>query len=70
MEMTPEELEYAIKQAVLSRDDKGFVGFVTMLDESGNLYRQYDDGHREKIEIDKGWSKDPGPSDGGEVHRF
>ena len=49
MEMTPEELEYAMQQTVLSRDDKGSVGFATMLDETGRLYRLFDDGHREYI---------------------
>lgn len=48
MEMTPEEMEYMMKQAVLSRDVEDPSGFVTKLDESGNLCRQYDDGHREK----------------------
>ncbi len=32
MEMTPEELEYTMQQSVLSRDDKGFIDFATMLD--------------------------------------
>ena len=49
MEMTPEELEYTMQQSVLSRDDKGFIDFATMLDETGRLYRQFDDGHREYI---------------------
>ena len=50
--MSPEEMEYTMKQAVLSRDVKDTFGYVTIFDESDNLCRQYDDGHREKIEID------------------
>ena len=51
MEVTPKELECMMQQAVLSRDAEDLSGFVTMFDESGNLCRQYDDGHSERIEV-------------------
>ena len=51
MEVTPKELECMMQQAVLSSDEEDLPGFVTMFDESGNLCRQYDDGHSERIEV-------------------
>ena len=51
MEVTPKELKCMMQQAVLSRDAEDLSGFVTMFDESGNLCRQYDDGHSERIEV-------------------
>ena len=42
MEMTPEEIEYMMKHAVLSRDVGDPFDYVTILDEAGNLCRQYD----------------------------
>ena len=49
MEVTPKELECIMQQAVLSRDAEDLSGFVTMFDVSGNLCRQYDDGHKVKL---------------------
>ena len=51
IEKTPKELEFMMQQAVLSRDAEDLSGFVTMFDESGNLCRQHDDGHSERINI-------------------
>ncbi len=52
MEMTFKEVEYMMQQAVLSRDVEDPYDYVTILDESGNICRQYNDGHRVIIKID------------------
>ena len=49
MEMSPREIEGILQEAVLSRDVPDTDAFVTMFDESGRLYRQYDDGRVEYV---------------------
>ena len=49
MQMTPKEMEQSLQEAVRTRDTKDTDAFVTMLDESGRPYRQYDDGRVEYV---------------------
>ncbi len=49
MQMTPKETEQAFREAVRTRDATDLDAFVTMLDESGRPYRQYDDGRVEYV---------------------
>ena len=49
MEMSPREIENVIQEAVQTRDEPDADAFVTMFDESGRLYRQYDDGRVEYV---------------------
>lgn len=49
MEMTPREAETAMRHSVRERNTADPAAFVTMFDESGRLYRQYDDGRVEYV---------------------
>ena len=49
MEMSPREIENVMQEAVQTRDEPDADAFVTMFDESGRLYRQYDDGRVEYV---------------------
>lgn len=49
MEMSPGEIESVMREAVLTRDETDADAFVSMFDESGRLYRQYDDGRVEYV---------------------
>lgn len=49
MEMSPREMESIMREAVLTREEPDTDAFVTMFDESGRIYRQYDDGRIEYV---------------------
>ncbi|MBR6090926.1 MAG: type II toxin-antitoxin system RelB/DinJ family antitoxin [Anaerolineaceae bacterium] len=49
MEMSPREMESVMQETVLTRDKPDTDAFVTMFDESGRVYRQYDDGRVEYV---------------------
>lgn len=51
MEMTPSEIERKIQRLVRNRNrrEENSALFVTMMDEKGRLYRQFDDGRVEYV---------------------